>query len=107
MKKLLPLKFNFEEDGYEPSESEETTKYEPSPEGVFNSLVPRYVSGIVFGAILESFASEQGARRTAMESATDNANEMVESLQLKYNRARQASITQEINEIVSGAEALS
>lgn len=107
VKKLLPLKFNFEEDGYEPSESEETTKYEPSPEGVFNSLVPRYVSGIVFGAILESFASEQGARRTAMESATDNANEMVESLQLKYNRARQASITQEINEIVSGAEALS
>lgn len=60
----------------------------------------------IFGAIVESFASEQGARRTAMESATDNAEDMIGSLQLKYNRARQATITQEISEIVAGAEAL-
>ena len=69
-------------------------------------MVPKYIDGLIFGAIVESFASEQGARRTAMESATDNANEMIDSLQLKYNRARQASITQEISEIVAGAEAL-
>lgn len=107
IKKLLPVKMDPQEGEVPMQPSEETTKYEPSPEGVFNALVPRYVGGIIFGAIVESFASEQGARRTAMESATDNANEMVESLQLKYNRARQATITQEINEIVSGAEALS
>lgn len=107
VKKLLPLKFDEETEEATLTPSEETTKYEPSAEGVFNTLVPKYVGGIIFGAIVESFASEQGARRTAMESATDNANEMVDSLQLKYNRARQASITQEINEIVSGAEALS
>ena len=75
-------------------------------EGVFDYLVPKYIDGIIFGAIVESFASEQGARRTAMESATDNAEDMIGSLQLKYNRARQATITQEISEIVAGAEAL-
>lgn len=80
--------------------------YEPSEEAVFGTLVPKYLSGVLFGTILESYASEQGARRTAMESANDNAEEMISSLELKYNRARQASITQEISEIVAGAEAL-
>lgn len=79
--------------------------YEPSPESVFNAIIPDYVSGIVYGAVVESYASEQGARRTAMESANDNAKEMVETLSLSYNRARQAAITQEISEIVSGVNA--
>ena len=61
---------------------------------------------MLYGAVVESFASEQGARRTAMESASDNASELVERLELLYNRARQSTITQEITEIVSGAQAL-
>lgn len=77
--------------------------YEPSPEGVFNAIVPDYITGMIYGAVVESFASEQGARRTAMESASDNADEIIDKLSLKYNRARQASITQEISEIVSGS----
>lgn len=80
--------------------------YEPSPEAVFDAIVPMYVGGMLYGAIVASFASEQGARRTAMESANDNAKEMIDTLSLKYNRARQAAITQEISEIVSGAGAL-
>lgn len=80
------------------------TIYEPSPETVFNGLIPRYISGILYGAIVESFASEQASRRTAMESASDNATEMIDNLSLQYNRARQATITQEITEIVSGAQ---
>ncbi len=79
--------------------------YEPSAEDVFNSIVPKYITGIIFGAVVDSFASEQAARRIAMESATDNADEMISGLSLIYNRARQASITQEITEIVSGSSA--
>ncbi|MDE7289990.1 MAG: ATP synthase F1 subunit gamma, partial [Oscillospiraceae bacterium] len=91
--------------------SDETRKvkelpiYEPSAGQVFDAIVPKYITGIIFGAVVDSFASEQAARRTAMESATDNASEMISSLSLMYNRARQASITQEITEIVSGASA--
>ncbi len=80
--------------------------YDPSPEAVFNRIVPKFTASLVQCAVVESFASEQGARRTAMESATDNADAMTENLSLLYNRARQASITQEITEIVSGANAL-
>lgn len=81
------------------------TNYEPSPEAVFDSIIPRYLAGVLFGAIVDSFAAEQAARRTAMENATDNANEMISDLSLMYNRARQAAITQEITEIVGGASA--
>jgi len=81
------------------------TNYEPSAEAVFDSLIPRYVAGVLFGAIVDSFAAEQAARRIAMENATDNATEMINSLSLVYNRARQAAITQEITEIVGGANA--
>lgn len=81
-------------------------KYLPSPEKVLEHLIPTYVSGVINGAVVESFASEQGARRTAMESATDNAKDMLSELELKYNRARQTAITQEITEIVGGAAAL-
>jgi F-type H+-transporting ATPase subunit gamma len=78
--------------------------YEPNSEAVFDAIVPEYIAGIVYGALCESVASELGARRTAMDSATKNANEMIDDLNLYYNRARQAAITQEITEIVAGAE---
>ena len=77
--------------------------YEPSAGAVFNHIVPRYITGMIFGSCVDSFASEQAARRNAMENASDNASEMISSLSLMYNRARQASITQEITEIVGGA----
>jgi len=80
--------------------------YEPEPEELLALLIPNFVSSTVYGSMIESAASEQGARRTAMESATTNANEMIDGLTLKYNRVRQAAITQEISEIVGGAEAL-
>lgn len=83
------------------------TNYDPDPETVFDSLIPRYMAGVLFGAVVNSFAAEQAARRTAMENATDNANEMISDLSLMYNRARQAAITQEITEIVGGASAQS
>lgn len=81
------------------------TNYEPSAEEVFDSLIPKYIAGVLFGAIVDSFAAEQAARRTAMENATDNANEMISNLSLVYNRARQAAITQEITEVIGGAKA--
>ena len=81
------------------------TIYEPEPEEVFASIVPEYLGGIVYGALCESRCAEQAARRTAMDSATSNAEDMIADLSLKYNRARQAAITQEITEIVAGAEA--
>ena len=81
--------------------------YEPDPESLLEYLIPNYIANTLYGAMIESAASEQGARRTAMESATKNANEMIDELTLQYNRVRQAAITQEISEIVSGADALS
>ncbi len=81
------------------------TLYEPSMEAVFDKIIPQYVSGILYGALCEALASEHGARRTSMESASKNASQMIDELTLKFNRARQAAITQEITEIVSGAEA--
>ena len=81
-------------------------EFEPSPEEVLDYLIPKYIESVIYGALIESSSSQQGARRTAMESATDNAEEMIEELELSYNRARQAAITAEISEIVSGAEAL-
>lgn len=77
--------------------------YEPSPEEVFDHIVPQYISGIIYGALSESIASELSARRSAMEAANKNADEMISGLSLKYNRARQAAITQEITEIVAGS----
>ena len=78
--------------------------YEPEASEVFDAIVPEYLAGLIYGAVCESVASELAARRTAMEAATNNAEEMIEKLNLHYNRARQASITQEITEIVGGAE---
>jgi F-type H+-transporting ATPase subunit gamma len=80
--------------------------FEPSVEEVLDNLIPKYLTGKLYQGLVESKAAEHGARMTAMGSATDNATEMIEKLTLTYNRARQASITQEILEIVNGANAL-
>ncbi len=77
--------------------------YEPDSELVFEAIVPEFVGGVIYGALCESRAAEQAARRTAMDSATQNADEMIADLSLKFNQARQAAITQEITEIVAGS----
>lgn len=80
------------------------TVYEPSVEAVFNKLIPQYMSGIIYGAVTSSVASELSSRRNAMQSANKNADEMIADLTLKYNRSRQSAITQEITEIAQGSE---
>ena len=77
--------------------------YEPDSTSVFDAIIPEYLGGVLYGALCESRASEQAARRTAMESATQNAEDMISDLSLKFNQARQAAITQEITEIVAGS----
>ncbi|MEK9831977.1 MAG: F0F1 ATP synthase subunit gamma, partial [Rhodospirillaceae bacterium] len=81
-------------------------EYEPNEKDILTDLLPRNLSVQVFRAMLESFASEQGARMTAMDSATRNAGDMIDRLTIEYNRTRQAAITTELIEIISGAEAL-
>jgi F-type H+-transporting ATPase subunit gamma len=81
-------------------------EFEPSPEGVLDALLPWYVESRIFHALLDAAAAEIASRRRAMKSATDNANELIEQLNLEANKARQAEITQEISEIVGGANAL-
>jgi F-type H+-transporting ATPase subunit gamma len=99
--KLLPSDIKGEEGG-----KISVVEYEPSPEEVLDYLIPKYIESTIYGALMESSCSEQGARRTAMESATDNAEEMIDDLTVSFNRARQAAITSELSEIVAGAEAL-
>lgn len=100
--KVLPaVDINKDED--KPSQ---IIEFEPSPEEVLDFLIPKYLEATIFGALIEASSSEQAARRTAMESATDNAEDMIEELNMSYNRARQAAITMELSEIVAGAEAL-
>ena len=104
---LLPISVEDEdEEASGEEEAFEFMNYEPSPEAVLKFIVPKYVESTIFGGLIESSASEQAARRIAMESATDNAQDIIEELVLSYNQARQAAITQEISEIVGGAEAL-
>ncbi|MCP8967905.1 ATP synthase F1 subunit gamma [Ectobacillus ponti] len=81
-------------------------EFEPSEEAILNVLLPQYAESLVYGALLDGKASEHAARMTAMKNATDNAQEVIDTLTLSYNRARQAAITQEITEIVAGASAL-
>ncbi|MBE5823084.1 MAG: ATP synthase F1 subunit gamma [Butyrivibrio sp.] len=101
---LLPLSDLRTEDNKSDGKAKDLILYEPDSETVFNAIVPEYLAGILYSSINISYASELAARRTAMEAATDNAEEMIDTLSLYYNRARQASITQEITEIVAGAE---
>ncbi|MBE5973137.1 MAG: ATP synthase F1 subunit gamma [Paenibacillaceae bacterium] len=103
LKKLLPV---------EMAEGSEKTdlalmNYEPNEDEVLDSIIPKYMSSLIYGALLEAVASENGARMTAMDSATNNAEDMIEELGLIYNRARQGSITQELTEIIAGANAIS
>lgn len=100
IQRLLPIE--------SPNKSEEASEYiyEPSQEAILADILPKYIEVQVFGALLESAASEHGARMAAMDSATKNAKEMIEGLTLKYNRLRQAAITKELMEIIGGAEAL-
>lgn len=85
--------------------SKKSTLFEPSPEEVLDSLIPMYLQAVIYGYVIESTTSENAARRTSMENATDNADELTEQLLLKYNQARQTAITNEISEIVAGANA--
>lgn len=80
--------------------------YEPNEDQVLNDIIPKYMSSLIYGALLEAVASENGARMNAMESATNNAEDMLSKLELQYNRARQGSITQELTEIIAGANAI-
>ena len=98
--RLLPL---VRQDRTQDVRSASEILYEPDSVEVFAAIVPEYLGGVIYGALCESRAAEQAARRTAMDSATQNADEMIADLSLKFNRARQAAITQEITEIVAGA----
>ncbi len=104
--KLLPLDIGNMKDIDLSKKRLDTFLYEPSPKAVFNILVPKYLKGLLYGALVESFTSELSARMTAMDSATSNADKMIQRLTLSYNRARQSAITQEISEIVGGAAVL-
>ncbi|MGN1204542.1 MAG: ATP synthase F1 subunit gamma [Lachnospiraceae bacterium] len=101
MVKLLPFSHN--EEATQPQE--EITCYQPSPKEVLDAIVPNYVTGYIYGALVESFMCEQNDRMMAMKAATDNATAMLHNLYIAYNRVRQTSITQEITEVIAGAKA--
>ena len=100
--KLLPVEI----DPAETDDSNVLMNYEPNEEEALNMIIPKYVTSLFYGALVEAVASENGARMQAMDSATSNAEEMISDLSLKYNRARQGSITQELTEIIAGANAI-
>ncbi len=101
---LLPVKP--EETEAEEADSILPMNYEPNEEEALDMIIPKYVCSLIYGALIEAVASENGARMQAMDNATSNAEDMISSLSLKFNRARQASITQELTEIISGANAI-
>jgi F-type H+-transporting ATPase subunit gamma len=108
--KLLPVDIK-EEDikggDEEDKDSKMLMNFEPNPEEALDMIVPKSVTSLIYGALVEAVASENGARMPAMDSATNNAEDIISDLTLKYNRARQGSITQELTEIIAGAEAIS
>ncbi|KAB2881070.1 ATP synthase F1 subunit gamma [bacterium] len=106
LEKLLPVEPEKVESNGNQYKIETDYIYEPSQFEIINTLIPKHLNVQMWRILLESFAAEMGARMTAMDSATENAGEMISTLSLKYNRARQAAITKEILEVVSGAEAL-
>ena len=112
--KLLPVETVADEPTEKPGEDVREEKelsipmnFEPNDEEALDLLIPKYITGLIYGALVEAVASENGARMQAMDSATSNAEEMISNLTLQYNRARQGSITQELTEIIAGAEAIS
>ena len=104
--KLLPMDQDSVKTEGEQEGSNALMNYEPEPEEALEQLIPKYVSSLIYGAFSEAVASENGARMQAMDSATSNAEEMIAGLSLMYNRARQTSITQELTEIIAGADAI-
>jgi len=102
--KLLPI--DSEQSNQEEDTSKAIMNFEPEDVEALDMIIPKYITSLIYGAMMEAIASENGARMQAMDSATSNAEEMISDLSLKYNRARQGSITQELTEIIAGAEAL-
>ena len=109
--KLLPVEINGEEapegSGENAQDGRAPMNFEPEDEEALNLLIPKYITSLIYGGMIEAVASENGARMQAMDSATSNAEEMIDHLTLMYNRARQGSITQELTEIIAGANAIS
>lgn len=103
--KLLPVKV--EDDRPQSEDHQAVMEFEPECEEAIDLIIPKYITSLIYGALIESVASENGARMQAMDSATSNADDMISKLLLLYNRARQSSITQELTEIIAGAEAIS
>lgn len=103
--KLLPVEVSAET-GEKSDGAKAIMNFEPEDVEALNLIIPKYVTSLIYGALMEAVASENGARMQAMDNATSNAEEMISDLALKYNRARQGSITQELTEIIAGAEAL-
>ena len=104
--KLLPVEFD-EQDKKEDAGSDLVLmNYEPAAEEALNLIIPKYINSLIYGALVQALASENGARMQAMDAATSNADEMISNLSLLYNRARQSSITQELTEIIAGANAI-
>ncbi len=103
--RLLPV--NVEDERVDEGGSSAVMEFEPQSEEAIDLIIPKYITSLVYGALIESVASENGARMQAMDSATSNADDMISKLSLLYNRARQSSITQELTEIIAGAEAIS
>ena len=104
--KLLPVEVSEEEETAQ-EDDHVMMNFEPKDEEALNLLIPKYITSLIYGGMIEAIASENGARMQAMDAATSNAEEMIEDLTLLYNRARQGSITQELTEIIAGANAIS
>lgn len=104
--KLLPVEVSEEEETAQ-EDDHVMMNFEPEDEEALNLLIPKYITSLIYGGMIEAIASENGARMQAMDAATSNAEEMIEDLTLLYNRARQGSITQELTEIIAGANAIS
>lgn len=105
MLKLLPVEIEAKEETE--GGASIPMNYEPNEEEALGMIIPKYITSLIYGAMMEAVASENGARMQAMDSATSNAEEMIQKLSLDYNRARQGSITQELTEIIAGAQAIS
>ena len=105
--KLLPVEVPKEGEGVQSAGIRAMMNFEPEDEEALNMIIPKYVTSLIYGGLVEAAASENGARMQAMDSATSNAEEMIDQLSLMYNRARQGSITQELTEIIAGANAIS
>ena len=103
--KLLPVEIPHTEG--EAQEAKAVMNFEPNDEEALNLIIPKYMTSLIYGGLIEAVASENGARMQAMDSATNNAEEMINKLSLQYNRARQGAITQELTEIIAGANAIS